>query len=444
MIRFRTGTMALITSSMLLTGLLSACAAAAGEGLQTAASAEVVLTEEASAASSDVDEAGPPPPKAFHDAPPLIVDEAGLMSEDDRAADLVRLTDRWGTDWTRHTVRYEEILAGQIRDGIPSIDAPEFVSPEAAREWLADNEPVMVIDLGGEARAYPLQILMFHEIVNDIVGGIPVAVTFCPLCNSAIVFDARLGEFEFEFGTSGLLRHSDLIMYDRSTETLWQQLTGEAIVGRLAGARLRFLPSSLVSFGTFRDSFPDGKVLSRATGRSAPYGSNPYVGYDSEDNSPFLFAGIADERLPAMARVVSTSQDGIDMAYPLELVSRAGAINDTIGDRPIVVLHQFGTSSAMGAREIALGADIGATGLFDPVVDGQKLTFSRVGDSIVDDQTSSTWNILGRAVAGPLAGESLRPLLHGDHFWFSWAAFKPDTLLYDEDPSNINGTDGRG
>jgi hypothetical protein len=149
------------------------------------------------------------------------------MTGDDRSDPLRAITADWNTNWHRHTVDYAEIISGgPPRDGIPSIDAPLFSTPADAAEWLAGNEPVIAVALAGVARAYPLQILTWHEIVNDTLGGVPVLVTFCPLCNSALVFDRRLDGEVYEFGTSGLLRHSDLIMYDRTSESLWQQLTG--------------------------------------------------------------------------------------------------------------------------------------------------------------------------------------------------------------------------
>ena len=360
----------------------------------------------------------------------------GMLTEDDRPSRLRSATRGWNTNWNRHTIDYDELLSGgPPRDGIPSIDAPVFVSPEDASEWLAGNEPVIALEIGGEARAYPLQILTWHEIANDVVGGVPVAVTFCPLCNSAIVFDRSLNGEVYEFGTSGLLRNSDLVMYDRTTESLWQQLTGESIIGDLAGERLAFLPSSLVSFDDFQDAFPDGVVLSRDTGFNRNYGRNPYAGYDTIGQSPFLFDGPMDDRLQAMERVVTVQLAGatgeiIDVAYPLSLLSEAGAINDTRAGQDLVVLHAGGTSSALGASVIADAEDVGATGVFDAVLEGRKLTFQRDGDQIVDDETGSTWNVLGQAVDGPLADQRLTPIVHGDHFWFAWAAFKPDTIVY--------------
>lgn len=365
---------------------------------------------------------------------PLVTEDGTtIFTVDDRPDRLRAITSRWNTNWNRHTIDYGEILSGgPPRDGIPSIDNPQFVSQDEAAEWLAGNEPVIAVEIDGEARAYPLQILTWHEIVNDTIGDTPVTVTFCPLCNSAIVFDRRLDDEVLDFGTSGLLRNSDLVMYDRTTESLWQQFTGEAIVGNMVGKQLTFLPSSIVSFDDFGQAYPDGVVLSRDTGFSRPYGQNPYAGYDTIGNNPFLFTGEVDGRLPAMERVVAVSLDGADVAYPFSILSEAGVINDTQAGQELVVFHMSGTSSALGAAQIAEAEDIGATGVFDPNLDGRKLTFRKEGDQIVDEETGSTWNILGQAIDGPLAGEELAPIVHGDHFWFSWAAFKPDTIIYQE------------
>jgi hypothetical protein len=357
-----------------------------------------------------------------------------ILTGDDRSSQLHSLTSTWNTNWARRTIDTSAIMSGgPPRDGIPSIDAPQFVSSNEAASWLVDNEPVIALEINGDARAYPLQVLTWHEIVNDAVGGVPVVVTFCPLCNSALVFDRRHGDEVLEFGVSGLLRNSDLIMYDRTTESLWQQFTGEGIIGDLAGEQLAFVPSALVSFADFRTAYPDGDVLSRETGFSRDYGRNPYEGYDTVGSNPFLYKGPVDGRLQAVERVVTVSlpEAGLDLAYPLSTLSDAGVINDTQGGRNLVVFHKPGTSSALGAASIAEGQDVGATGVFDAVLDDRKLTFRAEGEAIVDEETGSTWNILGQALAGPLAGQQLEPVVHGDHFWFSWAAFKPGTIVYE-------------
>ena len=339
-------------------------------------------------------------------------------------------TSGWKTDFSRHTVPFREISSNIRRDGIPSVDDPKYATFGEADGWLADVEPVIALDINGQARAYPLQIMTYHEIVNDVVGGVPVAATFCPLCNSALVFDRRLGDKLFTFGVSGNLRNSDLIMWDRQTETWWQQLTGEAIVGELAGNQLTYITATITSWGDFKAAFPEGDVLSRETGFSRPYGSNPYVGYDRADNPPFLFNGELDGRLLPKDHVVATTVGDTDVAFPFRVLEVERAVNYSSGGQDIVVFFQPGTTSALGSSLIVNSRDIGSTGVFDPRVDGRKLTFSLNGGRIVDDQTGSQWNVLGQAVNGELQGSRLREVLHGDHFWFAWAAFKPATVIY--------------
>jgi hypothetical protein len=339
-------------------------------------------------------------------------------------------TSEWRTDFTRRTVAWEEILSGgPPKDGIPAIDAPSFERVAAAAAWLSDRDPVILFAIGEDVRAYPLAILIWHEIANDTVGGRPVAVTYCPLCNASIVFDRTFGEQVLDFGTTGKLRNSDLIMYDRQTETWWQQFTGQGIVGEYAGEQLTFLPSQVISFEDFAAEFPAGQVLARPPlGRS--YGVNPYTSYDTTDR-PFLFSGAVDDRLPATERIAGVVLDETVKAYPFAAAAAAGAINDQVGGTPLVVFHKRGTASALDASAIAEGRDVGSVAVFDRRVGDRTLTFTAAGDgTFVDAETGSSWNILGEAVAGELTGEQLTQMLAFDHFWFAWAAFHPTTELY--------------
>jgi len=341
--------------------------------------------------------------------------------------------DTWRTDFSRHTVPLDEIVSGgPPKDGIPAIDQPVFVSTQEADQWLGDREPVIVVAMGADVRAYPLQILMWHEIVNDRVGGVPVTITYCPLCNTALVFDRRFNEMVLDFGTTGRLRHSDLVMYDRQTESWWQQATGEGIVGELAGKQLVPVSAPTVSWSTFKSSHPDGRVLSRETGHDRPYGRNPYTGYDDPDGTPWsrFFRKPADDRMPAMERIVAMSSSQTSLAYPFTTLRRRRVMNDQMDGRPIVVFWAPGTASAVDAANIAGGRDVGSSGVFGRRAGGRTLTFEAAGDGLFRDrQTGSTWTIVGSAIAGPLTGTALEPIPHGNHFWFAWAAFKPDTKI---------------
>ncbi|HKA50635.1 MAG TPA: DUF3179 domain-containing protein [Candidatus Dormibacteraeota bacterium] len=339
--------------------------------------------------------------------------------------------DAWKTNFDKHSVPLTEIISGgPPKDGIPSIDHPKFVAAADANAWLKPAEAVIALTVGGQSRAYPMQILIWHEIVNDTVGGTPVTVTFCPLCYTAIAFDRRAANRVLDFGTTGDLRKSDLVMYDRQTESWWQQAIGRAIVGDLTGTQLTILPASIVSWGTFRTAHPEGSVLSRETGFNRSYGLNPYSGYDSAGTQPFLFEGKPDGRLPPKEHVVTVSLAGEDVAYPYTLLKQRRVVQDSVGGVPIVVFYQVGTRSAMDAGSVADGFDLGASGVFTPDVDGRPLTFKAGASDFVDAETGSHWNLLGQAVAGPMAGRQLDPIIHGDDFWFVWAAFKPATRIY--------------
>ena len=379
--------------------------------------------------------AATPVPTPVTDQPTPNTASGGIVVVDPDYLDELskaRISTRgWETDFSRHTVPYSEILSGgPPRDGIPPIDDPKFTTFQDANAWLGEQEPVIAFELNGDAKAYPLQILTWHEIVNDEVGGVPVAVTFCPLCNSAIVFDRRLDGVVYDFGTSGKLRNSDLIMWDRQTESWWQQFTGEAIVGELTGKKLTFLPASIISWEDFKAANPDGQVLSRDTGFSRPYGQNPYVGYDRADNPPFLFQGDLDGRLQPKERVAAVSIGDEDAAFPFSVLAEERVVHYTVGGQDLVVFFKPGTRSALDGLLIGDSDEVGATGVFEVDLEGQTLTFRADGDTFVDDETESVWTILGEATEGPLAGKKLTPIVHANHFWFSWGAFKPDTRIY--------------
>ena len=194
------------------------------------------------------------------------------------------------TDFSRNAVDFGEIFSGgPPKDGIPSMDAPKFhaIADEAD---LDEKEPVVALAIDGVARAYPVRYLMWREIVNDQIDGKPVTVTYCPLCNSAVVFDGRLGDRTLTFGVTGKLRHSDMVMYDRQTESWWQQFTGEGIAGALTGETLTVLPSALRSWGAFKRDHPAGEVMAQPTDIDRAYGRNPYVNYD-QSAWPFLYRG---------------------------------------------------------------------------------------------------------------------------------------------------------
>ncbi|MHC4456226.1 MAG: DUF3179 domain-containing protein [Planctomycetota bacterium] len=337
----------------------------------------------------------------------------------------------WNTNTTKRTIQLDELTSGGPgKDGIPAIDNPRFIKPIMAEKWLKPVEPVISVVIKGNTRAYPLQILMWHEIVNDNIRDVPIVVTFCPLCYSANVFDRRLQGREYSFGVSGMLRHSDMVMYDRQTESLWQQFTGEAIVGDMVGSSLRAIPSQIISFEQFKNAYKTGLVLSRRTSFRRDYGRNPYAGYDDINNKPFMYKGKEDSRLKPMEKLVAVNINNISKAYPYSATRQKKVINDEVSGESIVVFHTQGAVSALDKPQIASSREDGSTGVFNRKVDNQILTFSHNSTALVDEQTTSTWDITGKAVSGPLKGKTLSPVAHGDYFAFAWLVFKPETEIY--------------
>jgi hypothetical protein len=259
------------------------------------------------------------------------------------------------TDFSKTKIKWDEILSGgPPKDGIPSIDKPAF-KPAGEVSDLASNEPVIGLEIGGDARAYPLRILIWHEIVNDVVGGRPVTVTYCPLCNSAIVFDRRVGDRLLDFGTTGKLRNSDLVMYDRQTETWWQQFTGEAIVGELVGTTLTLIPARLESFAQFRERHPPGRVLVPNDPTMRRYGDNPYAGYDTS-GAPFLYRGDYPKGIEPMARVIVVKADRKrPTIVTLEHLRKSG----TLTLDGVRLSWRAGQASAVDDEQVAKGRDVG-------------------------------------------------------------------------------------
>ena len=322
---------------------------------------------------------------------------------------------------------------GPPPDGIPSIDEPRF-EPASEVDWLTGAEAVLALEAGGEARAYPLRIMIWHELVNDVVGGVPVTVSYCPLCNSAVAYDRRLGPHVLDFGTSGRLLNSSLVMYDRQTESLWAHFTGQAIIGYLAGARLDLVPVQTVSFGAFLAAHPDGAVLSLETGYpgyAGRYGQNPYVGYDDPDSTPFLYRGPTDDRLPPMTRVLAVRGDGPTAAVPLDALRRDRVVSFEAQGRDLIALYAPGTASALDTADVSAGRDVGATGVFWAQAGGRPVAVEPAGDGIFADAADgSLFDILGRRRDG--SGPDLVPVEHLDTFWFAVTAFDPETEIVTE------------
>ena len=324
----------------------------------------------------------------------------------------------------------EIISGGPPPDGIMPIDEPCFDEVETADAWLEPQSPVIVVEVDGDRRAYPLAIMTQHEIVNDVIGGEPVAVTYCPLCNSGLAFRRTVGGTVLDFGTSGRLFQSNLVMYDRQTRSLWTQLDGQAVVGEMVPAVLERVTAGLLGWEQFRDSTPDGLVLSRQVFPGRNYGRNPYVGYEDRGDK-FLFEGPRDGRLPPNTRVVGLGDEQDAVAVPLPRLEEERVVRVEVAGEPVTVWWAPGQSSALDTGQIDEGREVGSTGAFVPSLPGStELTFTAgPEDTFIDEETGSTWNILGEAIGGPLEGRQLETVSRVDTFWFSWFAFRSETRV---------------
>jgi len=359
----------------------------------------------------------------------LFVLFAACTSSSDEAdsseADLNRLFTNFSTDYSKRTVPLTAVLSGgPPKDGIPAIDNPVFISVEQAGTWIRDSEPVILYSSPSPARVYPIQILMWHEIVNDTVNGKSIIVTYCPLCTTGIGFAGEIDGKKLDFGTTGKLRYSNLIMYDRQSESWWQQATGEALAGKYAGKVLTQVPLQIVSWAQVKTYHPDAEVLSKQTGFSRPYGQNPYTGYDNPKGRPFLYQGPeTDSTYSPLERVLIVSRGEETALFSFTELAERQVIQLELGGEKITVFWQSGTSSALDTAQIQQGRDIGTAHAFLAEVPGQPLTFQLRDHSIVDRETGTEWNVLGMGVEGPLAGKKLTPIISVQHFWFSADAF---------------------
>lgn len=261
------------------------------------------------------------------------------------------------TDFSNTSVDFDSIMSGgPPKDGIPALRSVEVIPVSEAN--FSEREPVVTVEMPGVApRAYPIRYLTWHEIANDTLGGVPIAVTFCPLCNSALVFDRRVNGQVLDFGVSGKLRNSDMVMFDRQTESWWQQFTGEGIVGDMNGVKLTQVVSWMESLGEFRARNPNGEIMATPVNHNRAYGANPYAGYDGSAQ-PFLYRGENPPHgISPLARVIRVG----DRAWPLERLQNTQEITEG----GVRIVWNAGMASALDARVIAEARDIGSIRVFD-------------------------------------------------------------------------------
>ncbi len=305
------------------------------------------------------------------------------------------------TNGQKHLIPLDKIKGGgPPKDGIPSIDDPKFVDASDAN-FISDSDTVIGLEINGEVKAYPLFILVWHEIVNDKVGDTPVAVTYCPLCYTNQVFERILDGKEVEFGTSGKLYNSNLVMYDRLTDSYWSQALGKAITGELTGQELKIIPFDVITWGDWKTIHPDSKVLTTETGHLRAYGVDPYGDYYTDPRILFPVEN-RDDRLHPKEIILGFRESSVYKAYGQNEIENSVVINDKIADTPLLLTSLY----PQNARA------------FDRTLDDQVLDFEFKDGMIIDIQTNSEWNYDGLAISGSLEGSQLLRVPFNPGFWF--------------------------
>ena len=340
----------------------------------------------------------------------------------------------WNTNFEKSSINLNELHGtGHRADSLMvPIDRPNFMAVGRAMSWLDGRSPVLVLAQARDVRAYPLTILLVHGLVNDSFGGKAIAVTFNPLCNSAVVYIREMNGQSFRMGITGQFYGNNLLMYDSFTESWWLQSTGEAVVGDYTGSILEILPSQTVAFSSFAQNYPSGKVL--AGDENFPdqtYSVNPYLNY-AQSASPMMSRGDYDPRLPAMELIIGMDLEGSAIAYAFSVLQRHSVINDHFNDQHLVVFWQPGAANILDGFSIAQSRDIGQAAIFDRFVNGRELHFYVEANRIFDEETDSEWNIFGEAIDGSLEGSRLEPFVSFSQFWFSWSLDHPETAVYQE------------
>jgi len=317
------------------------------------------------------------------------------------------------TNGIKHLIPLDKIRGGgPPKDGIPSIDNPVFADVQGSY-FMSDSDTVIGLEINGEAKAYPLFILVWHEIVNDNVGGTPVAVTYCPLCYTNQVFERVIDGQEVEFGTSGKLYNSNLVMYDRLTESYWSQALGLAVKGELTGYQLNLIPFDVITWGDWKKLHPDTMIMTTDTGHIRSYATDPYGNYYTEPRILFPVEH-SDDRMHPKEIIIGFNQDNIYKAYKQNDIESNVIINDSIGEIPVMLISLYSENSRA----------------FERTINGMVLDFEYMDGKIFDSQTNSEWNYDGLSVSGEYQGEQLERMPIEPGFWFEWVAFHPQTLVY--------------
>jgi len=344
---------------------------------------------------------------SFQDIP--ITNQIESDAIDFKSTELILME----TNGIKHNIPLDKIKGGgPPKDGIPSIDNPIFANVLDS-QFMSDSDTVIGLEINGETKAYPIFILVWHEIINDKVGGIPVAVTYCPLCYTNQVFERLIDGQEVEFGTSGKLYNSNLLMYDRLTESYWSQALGIAVKGELTGYELNLIPFDVITWGDWKKLHPDTVVLTTDTGYIRSYATDPYGNYYTEPRIMFPVEH-SDDRMHPKEIIIGFNQDHIYKAYKQNDIELNIIINDSIGETPVMLISLYSENSRA----------------FERTINELVLNFEYVDGKILDLQTNSEWNYDGLSISGEYQGVQLKRMPIEPGFWFEWFAFHPQTLVY--------------
>lgn len=350
-----------------------------------------------------------------------------------------KLAYEWQTDTTKHSVDLSELTIAVSKDALPTLDFPKFIYKEDERYNFYEYEPVIAISYNGESKAYPLSLLTMFELSNDSVGGEQVMVTFCPMCNAAMAFNRKIKkdgrDILLTFGISGLLMHNDMIMYDKQTNTWWEQLMGEAIVGELAGTELKMMRALIISAKDYFDRYPDGKILSPEgidiidkTTHHRPF---HHLNHDNgKIDTTYYLPETVDKRLPPLERVLDIHVEQHTMIYPFTAIAKKQVINEVFDNMHFVILYHKDMVSVLDEDDLSKSRRIGSATAFRSTMEGVNYTFHKKGNYFYDDQTHSTWDITGYCREGTLKNKQLMILPHSNHFAFAYLAFFPDAEIY--------------
>ncbi|MEM7127638.1 MAG: DUF3179 domain-containing protein [Chloroflexota bacterium] len=332
------------------------------------------------------------------------------------------------------TIRAEEIQWGGVRvDGIPALDYSRMVEPGDA-PYLVPEEPVFGLAINGDARAYPLRILDWHEMANDIVGDVPVSIAYCTLCGAAIAFDGRASDGTiYDFGSSGFLFRSNKLMYDRQTRTLWNQMSGEPVLGPLVGqdVKLDILPIVLTTWESWLEQHPETQVLDLDTGFNRPYDVGSAYGDYFSSNETMFPVWQRSDLLETKDRIYAMQIDGVPVAYPIKTLDEEQVVNHTVGDTNVVVVAQRGAVNVDGLSRRAGPVTYSAGGEARAYNRGEHEFFPGADPDSVVDANGQIWTVTEDALISP---DGLRVERLGGHlaYWFGWFTFFPETLVYGE------------